>query len=221
MVDLHEQFKDFKSFEVVFKGEDEIEHKLFCAVKSIESNQLLITADNEENHNIVANEGVDLKLYIYTEFGIYSSTSKIISATHNEKFSEYIIAYPANSKHSQRREYFRADLNIDFHLEITPKESPEKIIKINSKTRNLCGKGMSYISNSKFPEYELIELTLHFAERNIETSATLVYSKQIVEGNKPKFIHAFSFNTITSKDIDLIVKKCFLHQLELRKKLNS
>ncbi len=41
-------------------------------------------------------------------------------------------------------------------------EEPEKNLVMDSKTRNICGKGMSFIADSAFPEHEAIELDLIF-----------------------------------------------------------
>lgn len=218
MVDIYNQFKDFKSLEVVFLDKGGQLRKIFCTVKSIENNSIILDANNQKNENIFADVGDELKLHIYTENGIYSATSKIVLVTRGILNTEYIIAYPANSKHSQRREYFRADMDIPFKMKVITNTSTGEKIVVESKTRNICGKGMSFVHDTDFFEYNTIEITLFFKEKSITTMATLVYSKQIVLGNKPKFIHAFTFNNISTKDIDFVVKKCFLHQLDLRKK---
>lgn len=219
MLDLYNQFKDFKSLEVVFQDSQKNPQKIFCTVKSIEASSLVLNAINQDNKNIFASVGDELKLYIYTETGVYSAVSKILLMTKGILNTEYIIAYPTNSKHSQRREYFRAELNVDFHMCILTSVDPEKNLVIDAKTRNICGKGMSFIANDAFPEHEAIELDLFFEdEKIITTAARLVYSKQIMLGNKPKFVHAFTFTDISQRNIDFIVKKCFLRQLELKKK---
>lgn len=218
MVDIYGQFKDFKSFEVTFYDNNSELQKLFCNVKSIENNNILIDANNLQNKNVFANLGDELKLYIYTDNGIYSATSKVLLINKGVFSTEYIIAYPANSKHSQRREYFRADLKIDFKMNVLLSSNSDQKIVIESTTKNICGKGMSYITDSQFPEYENITIDLMFEDNKISVLTKLVYSKQIVVGKKPKFIHAFTFTNISHKDIDFIVKQCFLHQLDLRRK---
>lgn len=218
MLDIYNQFKDFKSFEVVFLDEDGNPQKIFCTVKCIENDSIVLTADNKKNDDVIACIGDELKLHIYTENGIYSATSKILSVEKGLINTEYVIAYPSNSKHSQRREYFRADMNIDFKMNVIVSEETGETFAVQSKTRNICGKGMSFVCDRDFDDYYSIQIDLIFNERTINTSATLVYSKQIVVGSKPKYILAFTFNDISSGNIDFIVKKCFLHQLELRKK---
>lgn len=216
MVDIYEQFRDFKSFEMTFEDENGEEQKLFCNVKSVDNRALVIEADNKLNKKVQADVNDELKLHIYTDNGIYSADSKVLEITKHEKSTEYVIDYPSNSKHSQRREYFRAELTIDFKMNIKLLDGSNKLV--NATTKNICGKGMSYIADKPFCEYEAIKLDLLFEEKEIQTSARLVYSKQIVVNNRPKYIHAFTFIDISQKDIDFIVKKCFLFQLEMRKK---
>lgn len=216
MVDIYEQFRDFKSFEVTFDNQNGENQKLFCNVKNIDNHALVIESDNQLNKNIHADVNDALKLYIYTDNGIYSAESKVIEVTKDDKLTEYVIAYPTNSKHSQRREYFRADLTVDFKMNIKLSEGTNK--KLTSTTKNICGRGLSYVADKPFPEYDSIKFDLFFEEKEIKTAARLVYSKQIIIKNKPKYLHAFTFIDISQKDIDFIVKKCFLFQLEMRKK---
>ena len=96
--------------------------------------------------------------------------------------------------------------------------STKEEILVEAKTRNICGRGMSYLSEKPLPNYHSVHIDLLFKGKVISTSAMLVYSKVLAVNNKPKFVHAFSFTNITKRDIDFIIKKCFLHQLDLRKK---
>ena len=217
MVDIYNQFKDFKSFEVVFRNDEKELQKIFCTVKSIENNSIVLNANNQKNKNIFIAVGTALQLYIYTESGVYSSTSKVLLATPGIISTEYVITYPTNSKHSQRREFFRADIPVDFKMEISTEDSQIPSI-VKSKTRNICGRGMSYFDDNTFLANISIQVELFLQEKTITTSADLVYSKPLVINGSTKFIHAFMFTDIAKKDTELIVKKCFLHQLDLRKK---
>lgn len=217
MVDIYNQFKDFKNFEVVFHNKENELQKIFCNIKSIESGSLIISANNQKNKNIVAEIGCDLKLYIYTDMGIYSANSKVILVSKGMINTEYVISYPTDSKHSQRREYFRADIPVKFSLTVFPNENIEDCVVINSTTRNICGKGMSYISNKPFFDYIALGVELFFDEKMVKTSAQLVYTKPIIINGQTKFIHAFTFTDISKTNIEFIIKKCFFHQLDLRK----
>jgi len=220
MDDIYNQFRDFKSFEVVFIDGNGNPQKIFCTVRSIGNDNIEIDANNEKNRNIFADIGTELKLHIYTENGIYTATSKVMMIERGLVNTSYIIAYPANSKHSQRREYFRAEMAIDFIMTVSADKNTGEKFVVEARTQNICGKGMSFISDREFSKDDSIEIQLKFSERIVTTNSSLVYSKQVNFAGRTKFVSAFSFNDISSKDIDFIVKKCFLHQLELRKKHN-
>lgn len=218
MVDIYNQFKDFKSFEVHFLNQEKELQKLICTVKSIENNTLVLNANNQKNKDIFAKVGDELQLHIYTDMGIYSASSRVLLFSKGLINSEYVISYPANSKHSQRREYFRADIPVKFRLIAHGNENPEDVFVVESTAKNICGKGMSYISPKPFFDYSSIQIELFFDEDIIRTSAQLVYTKALNLQEHTKFIHAFTFEDISKKDIEFLIKKCFLHQLDLRKK---
>lgn|SRR5574344_456259 len=218
MIDIYSQLKDFKAFEITFLDEFRESKKIYCTVSSLENNTVIVDADNESNKDVFARVGDELKLYIYAENGIYSASSKILSVDKGIAKTQYVIEYPTNGKHSQRREFFRADLQVDFTLTLSTED--DKIYKkIEGKTRDICGKGMSYISAKPFPENYFSSVTFHFNDKEVSTSLKFVYSKHLTTfDGKQKFIHAFAFTDISQRDIDFIVKKCFLYQLELRRK---
>lgn len=218
MLDLYNQFKEFKAFEVAFFNEKRELQKLLCNVRSIENNRVIISASNQKNKNIFAEVGNELQLHIYTESGIYSAQSKVLQVTKGMINTEYVIAYPANSKHSQRREYFRAEIPVTFKLTITPLKSNKEPYVISSKARNVCGKGLSYISPTPFLDYKSITVEIFFDEKTVKSEAELVYTQPVQINGKDCFINAFYLTDIAKKDIEFIVKKCFLHQLNLKKK---
>lgn len=217
MLDFYNQFKDFKAFEIAFLNSKKELQKLLCNIKSIESNRIVLNANNQKNKNIFAEVGDELKLHIYTENGIYSATARVLLVTRGLVSTEYIISYPANSKHSQRREYFRAEIPVKFILTVFPENNAEPYV-IEATAQNVCGKGMSYIAQAPFPDYYSLELEMFFEERSIKTSAELVYTRPVQIGGIPHFINAFTLTSISKRDIEFIVKQCFLHQLHLKKK---
>lgn len=219
MVDIYNQFRDFKSIEVVFRDSSTLLQRILCSVRSIENNSIILYAKHAKNNNIVANVGTDIQLHIYTENGIYSSDSKVLLADKGLLGTEYVITYPAHSKHSQRREYFRAEIPVKFKMHIYTDDNFQESIPLDAVTKNICGKGMCFVSNKPFPTYSLLELELYFSEKAIKTSAELVYTKAITINDKQRFIHAFTFTDIENKNIEFIIKKCFLYQLDLRKRV--
>lgn len=218
MLDIYNQFKDIKSFEISFTDKYKEIQTLFCSVKSIESSNIVVDVNRKQNRNITASEGDELKLHIYTEGGVYSAASVVLEANQGVINTEYVISYPANSKHYQRREYFRAEMAIDAKIAVLTDAAHSQDFIIDVKTKNICGKGMSYVSDLPFLEHDAIGISLLFKDKTIDTFAKLVYTRELLVNYQTRYVHAFSFKTISQKDTDYIVKQCFLHQLELRKK---
>lgn len=216
MIDIFNQFREFKSFEAALIHEGDNPQKIFCSINSVENDKITIDASNKKNH-AVAVVGDELKLYIYTENGVYTAKSKVLEVDKGLLLTKYVIAHPEDTKHSQRRDYFRADMTVKFNIEATPKDETQKIFLERAETKNICGKGLCYISKHPFPVCKEIKIDLWLDNETIETESILIHSSETTIAGKIKYIHAFNFTTISQRNIDYIVKKCFLHQLELRK----
>jgi c-di-GMP-binding flagellar brake protein YcgR len=221
LVDINNEFKDIKSFELTVNNSNNEIKRIFCNVIKIKNNQLILESDNKKNMNIFLSVGDKANLHIYTKNGVYSAVSIIISVKKERFSTNYIIQYPKDVKHSQKREYFRTDLEITFKMKILQNNEKDNFFIIESKTLDICAKGISYISSTPFPENTSIKLRLFFKEKIIKTFAQLVYSSQIVINNELKFIHGLALTMISQKDMDFIGKKCFLYQLDLKKKENA
>lgn len=218
MQDIYNKFREFKSFEITFVNQDRELQRLFCTVKSIENNRIILGANNQTNRNIFASVGDELQLHIYTEQGVYSAKSRMLLVTKGIISTEYVISYPSHSKHSQRREYFRAEIPAPFKMKVFQSYDVNDFVLIDKKARNICGKGMSYLSERPFTDYSSIELEIFFENRVIATSADLVYTQPTTINGRPYFINAFTFTDILKGDIEFLIKQCFFHQLDLRRK---
>lgn len=217
MVDIFEKFKDFKTIEIIFKASDDRWHKILCSLKEIEPNKFSVISDDVKNRGLFVPVGDSVKLDIYTEEGVFSAASKILNLEKGIKNSVYTLSSPVDVHHSQRREFFRADLMIKFVMNITIDENKEILFK--GITKNISGNGMCFLSDKNFPIHSKIEISLFFKERTVVTEAVLVYSRPlIIDKSLTKFITAFTFPNIEKKDLDFIIKQCFLYQLQLRKK---
>ena len=218
MHNVYDKIENIKLFEISFTDNKGVLQQLVCSVKFIEKESIILIANNQQNKYVFAKAGNEINVYIYTELGVFTAVSKIIQSFEGVINTEYIITYPEESKHFQRREYFRVEMAIDTNITIIT-ESPElNDLIIYSKTKNISGKGMSYVSKSHIPDFSEIVVELFFPEKVITTLATPIYYRKIKHYYQPKLVHGFNFINISQRDTDFIVKQCFLRQLELRKK---
>lgn len=217
MSDIYQKYDEFKNFEILFKGYDDEIHKVSGKVRAIESSNIIVYTSKKKNRFTDIPEGASIKVYVYTENGIYTADSKIIfSEDYDEDHVIYTIDYPSHSRHSQRREYFRADMNVPLKVTIVKDILSGISDTINVRSRDVCGNGVSFISEHKIPRHEEIFVSLEFPEKIIETSAKLVYTREKESHGKMYYVTALHFTTITPRNIDFIVKKCFLYQLRLK-----
>lgn len=203
MQDIFYNYKNFKSVIMGFIDGNFSQQKFICSIDSVDAEFIVLSIDIDEEKKFPV-VGEEIILNVYSDEGIYTANSKILKKIVSETQIFYTISYPVNCKHSQRREYFRAKLHIPFVITVDNNQ------KISGVTKNICGKGICYNSYKPFPLYEnSLKIDMDFEGRIISTFAELVYSKTLVEDNKPKFVHAFTLTTISNDDVGFIVDKCF------------
>lgn len=206
-VNIFEEYKNLKSFEVEFHDQT-YTHRIICKIRNILPDKMFIYPINEPE--AIPEIGTQLNLNVFTENGIYNSISKVIDVLQENGTTLYAIAYPSQNKITQRREYFRANLNIPYKMSV---KRTSKTDILEGETVNICGKGICISNTKPFLPYENIEVEISFPNHIINTHAEYVYSRAVSQNAKPEFYHAFVLTDIAQKDIDYIVGQCFLYQL--------
>lgn len=209
MVDVFEEYKNLKSFEVEFFDKSMM-YRIMCKIKNIEPERMLIISENKKTGKVKPKVGTNLTLNVYSENGIYNSLSRVLAVEEQEDVTTYAIEFPSQNKVTQRREYFRADLHIPYEMKVL-RNNTETVLE--GETVNICGKGICIKNTKPFLPYENIQVVLKFKNKEITTNAEYVYSRTSIEDGKPFFFHAFMLTTINKSDIDFIVGQCFLYQL--------
>lgn len=217
MSDIYQNYDEFKKFEIVYLGKDSLPHKIRGKVHSIGDSSITICSSIEKHRAVQLPDGTNVKVYVYTDNGIYYSDSTVISTAKDEKYIVYNLTYPINNQHSQRREFFRADMRIPLIVTVVKNSltGAKQIFNVDSK--DICGNGVSFVLEEEIKNYDDIILTIQFTDKIIETNANIVYSKSKEIRGVTYYTYALTFTTISSENIDFIVKKCFLHQLRLKK----
>ncbi|MBR1907687.1 flagellar brake domain-containing protein [bacterium] len=216
MSDIYQQYEDFKKFEIIFRDFNDEPHKIKGKVHSITSSSITVYSSIDKQKAVDIPVGTEVKVYVYTTNGIYYADSKILSTVKDEKFIVYMLTYPVNNKHSQRREFFRADMSVPLTVTVVKNVLNSQTDTFQVNSRDICGNGISFVTEFEIKDYEEIFISIQFPEKVVETAARLVYTKtKETEGIK-LYTYALTFIGIANRDIDFIVKKCFLHQLKLK-----
>ena len=173
----------------------------FCTVYYVENEEITVFLDTV--HELPETE---IQINIYAQDGIYNAKSHILASNHLGEKVFYKLAFPTNIKHSQRREFLRADIETGFYLKIDF-ESGE-VYEANAITKNLCAKGLCFMADSLITNYKKIYVELLLKERIVKTHAELVYSAPIRVDSTFKFLTALTFTDISKEDMDFIADEC-------------
>ena len=125
----------------------------FCTIYYVENEKLTVFFDRQTEL-----PEKEIQVNIYAEDGIYSATSRILSSNYLNETTFYMLSFPSNIKHSQRREYLRADIQTDFALTVSFEGT--QVDKIISTTKNICAKGLAFVADKQMSAYTNIEVEL-------------------------------------------------------------
>ncbi len=173
----------------------------FCTIYYVENEKLTVFFDRQTEL-----PEKEIQVNIYAEDGIYSATSRILSSNYLNETTFYMLSFPSNIKHSQRREYLRADIQTDFALTVSFEGT--QVDKIISTTKNICAKGLAFVADKQMSAYTNIEVELFLEGKVIRTHAELVYSNPIRVDNTFKFLTAVTFTDISKEEMNFITLQC-------------
>ena len=203
MVDFFIFIKEQQKVELIFEGDRRIYGTIISVIGDI------VTIVSEQKINVKIGQPVEVNTY--SENGVYSGLSHIISYASDSNKRSIVINYPKEIKHSQRREYLRATINASFQLTII-NDNQEEII--NGKTRDICGKGISFFYEKPLSQFSKYNVKIKLKGKEIISSCQLVYTRFTIEKGKPQFVNAFVLTGITVDDIKFLVDECIYYHLK-------
>lgn len=195
-MDSYKFLKPSNKLEIILDGKS-----YFCTIYYIENEKLTVFFDHQTEL-----PEKEIEINIYSEDGIYNATSRILSSNYLNETTFYMLSFPSNIKHSQRREYLRADIHTDFAL--TLEFDGTEIDKIIAQTQNICAKGLAFISDKQMGAYTKLKVELYLEGKTIKTTAELVYSNPIRVNNTFKFLTALTFTDISKEEMNFITLQC-------------
>ena len=203
MVDFFIFIKEQQKVELIFDGD----RRIYGTIISVIGDRVTIVTEQKINVKIAQ----PVEVNTYSENGVYSGQSHIISYVSENNKRSIIINYPKEIKHSQRREYLRANISTNFELTITNDENQEII---SGKTRDICGKGLSFFYEKPLSQFSKYNVKIKYKGKEIISSCQLVYTRVTIEKGKPKFVNAFVMTGITVDDIKFLVEECISYHLK-------
>ena len=195
-MDTYSFLKPSNKLEIIVDGKS-----YFCTIYYVENDKL--TVFFEKQTDLPEKE---IEINIYSEDGIYDATSRILSSNYLNETTFYMLSFPSNIKHSQRREYLRANIETDFSMKIILDGT--EVEEIHSITKNICAKGLAFIADRQMSAYTTLEVELLLDGKSIKTQAELVYSTPIRVNNTFRFMTAVTFTTISKEAMNFITLQC-------------
>ena len=204
MVDFFIFIKEQQKVELIFSGD----RRIYGTITSVIGDRVTIVSEQKINNLKI---GQPIEVNTYSENGVYSGQSQLISYSSDINKRSFIINYPKEIKHSQRREYLRANINANFELTITNDNGQEII---SGKTRDICGKGISFFYEKPLSQFSKYNVKIKLKGKEIISNCQLVYTRVTIEKGKPKFVNAFVLTGIITDDIKFLVDECISHHLK-------
>lgn len=177
------------------------EKSYYCTIYYVEDDIVTVIADKNIE---LPEQNIDIN--IYAEDGVYNAMSRIVSGSELNGQYFYRLSFPVNIKYSQRREFLRADIETDFILSV--KFENEEVDRIETKTKNLCAKGLCFIAGKQIKTYSSLDVTLFLAGKEIRTKGEIVYINPARIDNSFKFITAVTFIDISQEEMNFITLQC-------------
>lgn len=205
MVDFFIFIREQQRVELIFDSDK----RIYGIITSVIGNRVTIVT--EQKINLHKNQ--PLEINTYSENGVYSGESKVIDYKWEYKKRTVVIEYPKEIKHSQRREYLRANIKAKIELNII---NEEETSLIKAETKDICGKGISFYYDKPLSQFLKYNVKIKLKNREILSSCQLVYTKVAIVDNKPKFVNAFVLTGITVDDTKFISDECMEFHLKQR-----
>jgi len=217
MADIYNHIRELTKFEIIYKDNDGKIYTPRSYIKCVEDGRLLIDPPVKNGKVCYIPDGQVVKIIISAEDGVYSGESEVLGRELSD-ISGLWIAYPYNTKYCQRREYLRAELNLECQINIYKDQS--RTIKETKKVKmkNISGKGFSYISDEPLSDYYDIECEITLNENKIISKCEHIYIKDINSSGGKSYVNALVFIDLSEKDTESIIQQCFKYHLEARQK---
>ena len=177
----------------------------FCTIYYVENDKLTVFFDKQTEL-----PEKEIEINIYAQDGVYIASIRFLSSNYLNETTFYMLSFPSNIKHSQRREYLRADIETDFAM--TVEFEGTQVDRIIATTKNICAKGLAFISDKQMNAYTKLDIELFLAGKQINTHAELVYSNPIRINNSFKFLTAVTFTDISKEEMNFITLQCMKYK---------
>ena len=151
MADIYDHLKELVKIEIVYKNTNTINHYK-SYIKCLDDDRMLIDSPSYRGKSYDIEDNQQILLSLYAEDGVYTGECKVLGKELS-KISGLWISYPYNSKHSQRREYLRVNLNVPIDLTIFKDSLRTESTEYRIISKDISGNGFCYICDELLTDY--------------------------------------------------------------------
>ena len=209
-----DRYKDYleigKKIEIITRNSKGV-IRFLSYLEEINKDSIIISKPKNKHIAFNFTCGQTLELYAYTRGGVFKLNCRLEAYLENK----CKLSLPLSVDNIQRREYIRVNMNVD--AIIRPKPAIN-IISLKTKTKNISAKGLNVLLDQDISRSASLEVSLLFPEKTISTTAKIIRVTPVEIDSKTYYSTSIMFVTISEKEIDFIVKKCFEFEALQRKK---
>ena len=202
-------FEVEKEVRIEFEESPIHKEQITCDIIKVDGNILVLDSSNMSPYYFqYLYEGREIKIFLYGMHGINIFDSVIITAPTDGRFE---VEVPENYESIQRRQFVRADIELNLTL-IAMNE------KVTAKTIDIAGNGIRFITRDRPQFGNKYKFTLFLPGTNAITGiGSIVKIKDIKKGE-----YILEFNDITENSRDKIIKLCLnIQSRVIKEKKNS
>ena len=186
--------------------------RFFCTFDKATDKAITVVKPTNKHIKFNFPQGQLLELYAYTRGGVFKLKCRLLE--YNNNICK--LSLPISVDKIQRREFIRVNIKTD--VIIKPRPST-RIITIRTKTKNISAKGLNVVLDQDISNFANVDLEIIFPDRVIKTVAKIIKVKPIDIESRTYYSTSLMFLSITDKEINFIVKKCFEYEAAQRRKM--
>lgn len=123
--------------------------------------------------------GITYSLYINSDKGILSWDILYVGTEMLGKVKVLKFRAISGPKTTQRREYFRQQISIDFTGEILDFSDEKKETAFKGRLLDLSGGGCSFMADPKLPPMTKVSVAFDFRDRNFDFTANVISAEDV------------------------------------------
>src|SRR5574344_1391329 len=148
--DLINDKSDIKFAKLIFNRGTDDALGFNCLIKRIEKDSVEFVGMSDYSDQVQICAPLDIK--IYSSNSVVAAGATLLRTYKVKNTPIYTTTYPQPYDHSQKREYYRADIHIPTTLTITLPNGSTK--RMDATTKNISGRGMCFLSlEPEIPDY--------------------------------------------------------------------